>query len=300
MNIFGMVHTKVSEKYTWISLKTFFENTKLSGDDTFILIDNDRSLQPSDISARFPQVVLWRSEQPRSYSENGNLFLKLAIEKKADLFFMNNDLVFSPDWITPLLIDQKAIFSPVCNMQFDYKSKNIDCKVAMDLSDYLGNEAEFLQIVKHHHTRHSGYKLEHSFPFYCVKIPYSVSSEIGLLDETYCRGGFEDTDYILRCYLRNIPLYFSFDSFILHFYGKSTWRPENNEELRVTLEKDRDKGTAVFLQRWGKPLYEAFCLHKPEAMENLKRLEEQAVIRFYGSVIDSWRPKGAPQPAPVK
>ena len=290
MNLFAMVSTKYSEQYTWLGLETFFRNTPLQSSDRFLLIDNDASLDRTAICTRFPRLEFVSNSQPRSFAANVNQALAQARPERGDLFFLNNDLVFSPNWLEPLLVDRQAILSPVCNMQFQYRAQSFASKLTMDITDYLGKEKEFLALVEYHRSRVGGFKLEHSFPYYCVKIPASVYNQIGDFDESYGFAGFEDTDYTLRCYLAGIPIFFVLNSFILHFYGKSSWRVEAEQSVRQQLAADNNRGEALFENRWGRRIVDLFCVQKPEAIAQLRGIEEQSDIRLYGDIIRAWRP----------
>ena len=266
--VFGMVSTKNSVDYTPYALRSFFEHTACSAEDDFILIDNDGSLDKEQLTEEFPQIIFVQHEQPHSFAENLNSAMRHAEGKKADLYFLNNDIIFAPHWIEPLDVDERALLIPVCNMQMNYQLGSFKCSLAMDLKDYIGCEKEFLEIVRTHRSTKRGYRLTHSVPYYCIKIPFRVYSEIGFFDESYRPAGWEDVDYTLRCYLRGIPLFFAMDSFILHFYGKSTWRAEGT----LSQASAPEPGVEIFENKWGKDLAAIFGYHRGDALNYLKNL----------------------------
>lgn len=292
MKLFAMVTTKYSERYTWLAIQTFFQFTPLAAEDRFILIDNDGTFDTTAAAGRYPRLEFLINAEPKSFAANVNFGLAQARIAGADLYQLNNDLVFSPGWLEPLAVDDRAIISPVCNMQFEYRHKDLHCRLTMEINDYLGKEQSFVELVELHRARHSGYKLEHSYPFYCVKIPRQVYEQIGDFDEAYGFAGFEDTDYILRCYLAGIPICFALGSFVLHFYGKSSWRVEADDPVRQQLAKDNQQGERLFEQRWGKTLLEIFCKQLPQSLAKLRALEEQSKIKLYGDMIRKLRPGG--------
>ena len=73
------------------------------------LIELGRNLVADLAEAGFTLV---RHETPRSFAANANLLLAAARAKSADLFLLNNDLVFTNGWLEPLLTDRRALLSP--------------------------------------------------------------------------------------------------------------------------------------------------------------------------------------------
>src|SRR5262249_2209419 len=146
-NIFGMVTTAASADYTPYALKTFFQNTPMKSKDQFFLIDNDGGWQGG---GDFPAAVsILRNESPRGFAANVNQVLRIAAGEKADLYFLNNDLIFTPRWIEPLMVDQAAVISPLSNARAEYKVGNFVCKRFLDLKDYLGHESAVKEIARH-------------------------------------------------------------------------------------------------------------------------------------------------------
>ena len=92
--LFGMITTAASMPYTIEAIKTFFLYTNFREIDAFILIDNDGAWtqnKPLD----HPAVNVELNAAPYSFAVNANFFIKLAINKKQDLFILNNDLIFN-------------------------------------------------------------------------------------------------------------------------------------------------------------------------------------------------------------
>lgn len=289
--VFGMVNTATSSRYTLFALRSFFAHTPLADEDQFLLIDNDCSLDQPSVASEFPSVEWVRPAGPQSFAANLNVGLRRAVEKKADLYFLNNDIIFPPGWLKPLLINKRALLTPACNMQFSYRVKDFSFELTMELEDYLGNEEVFLELVKRHCSVSRGYQLIHSVPFYCIKVPYSVSQDIGFFDEAYQPAGWEDIDYTLRCYLQGIPLLFALDSLIIHFYGKTTWRRDDGRKPTEFAPFPEVTAREVFLRKWGSELADIFGYQRSEAVAYLKRVEQEAIISSYGSLIRSKMPK---------
>jgi GT2 family glycosyltransferase len=280
MNFFGMVNTSKSADYTPHALKSFFGCTPLASSDRFYLIDNDGSYRPSDDSP--PILKLLRNQEPNGFAGNVNQIMRLAALHKADLFFLNNDIIFTPRWFEPLLSEQPAIVSPVSNWQVQHRCANFECKAVMDLQEYIGHEQELIEIVQRHGQINNGIFSTFVIGFFCVKIPYSVYSAVGELDERFGRGGAEDFDYCLRCHLAGFGVCFALPSFVLHFSGKSTAAVEAPQ---IKSQREETFGRA-FIGKWGLPLFELAFLHNkallerdPQLLDSFNRGDFQSVVK---------------------
>jgi GT2 family glycosyltransferase len=286
VNLFGMITTSGSRAYTPVALQSFFARTTLRPCDRFILIDNDADfVVPDKIPAQ--QLTVVRPESPRSFAANANMLLAEARRQGADLFLMNNDLVFTTDWLEPLLLDRRSLMSPVSNAQAGASHRRLTTQPAMNLEDYTGREADLEVIARRHRAMNSGFVTVGSLAFFCIKIPRSVYDVVGDFDERFGKGGGEDRDYAVRAWIAGIPQEYARGSYVLHFQGRSTWRgPESNDERAL-----RDaRYTQAFGQKWGPALTEAF-IHSnwdllradPKLASLMARQEFTSIVRHLRS-----------------
>jgi hypothetical protein len=152
MNVFGMVTTGPAHAYTPYALASFFETTPFGADDRFVLIDNDGSYRPPPDG--WPQVTYLANPVPAGFAANVNQVLRLARACGAGLFFLNNDLIFTPGWLEPLQVREPALLSPVSNFQFPVRVSDWWCGPLLDLADYLGHEDQLRALVRAHGERH--------------------------------------------------------------------------------------------------------------------------------------------------
>ena len=122
-----------------------------------------------------------RRPAPESFAGNANLLLAEAKSRGADLFLMNNDLVFTPGWLGPMTADRRALLSPLSNAQLTRHAGTFTTQPLMDLTDYIGYESNVETIGRQHGTESQGYTAVASLAFFCIKIPAAVYSEIGTL-----------------------------------------------------------------------------------------------------------------------
>ena len=253
-----MVTVKNTNYYTDYALKSFFKNTPINDDDDFFLIDND-GCETSKFST-YGKIKIIKNNHPLNFAENVNQIIDIAIKNKKDLIFLTNDLVFTEDWIKPVLLNSSDISIPSNNQIFQYQSDcgNLKLKVTMDSKDFNENYDLLNDIVKKHKKK---FKPNQKFqtllmPFSCFKIPYNILNQVGYLDASYGTGGGEDIDYRIRCTIKGYDVNFLLDSYLLHFHGRSTW----GIETRKQMEERNKKYTEVFLKKWGQDMTQILIL----------------------------------------
>jgi len=253
-NYYGMVSTSKSEAYTRLAVDSFLKHTPLSADDEFFLIDNDATLEVR----RHPAINLLRNAVPLSFAANVNQVLRMAVADNKDLVFVNNDIVFTPDWLSPL-VTERAILVPMSNQHLAIRSAGW-LQPTMDLEQYIGHEDDLEQLAqqvrKHEQFRGRTACFLH-ISFYCFRLPSQISAAVGLFDESFDRGGGEDVDYRIRAHLAGFDVRLALSSFVLHFMGKSTWRgAETAEETRTRDAQCLER----FVRKWGYDLAQIFLL----------------------------------------
>jgi len=250
--IFAMVSTEPSKKYTPFAIESFLKFTPLRAGEKLILIDNDGSL-------RTPQTEFLsysKPSKPRSFAKNFNWILTQAKKDNADIYFLNNDIIFTEDWILPLESVEDSIITPVSNREFQYRSDGLRLDVSCKLEDYLDNQEGLAKIVQYHKRKFHSPTLSSrrrtiSLPFFCVKVPKAVWNKLGPLDEAFGKGGAEDNDYCLRAYQEGFRVEYALESYLLHFSGKSTW--DGAESSKETTERD-ELYRKKFKTKWGEQL----------------------------------------------
>jgi len=255
-----MVTVKNTNFYTDYAIKSFFKNTALNNDDDFFLIDNDGC--ETDKFSNFDKIKIIKNNQPLNFAENVNQIIDIAIKNKKNLIFLTNDLVFTKDWVNPIIQNNSSISIPSNNQIFQYQSvcKNLKLKVTMDFKDFNENY-ELLNDIAHQHKKKFNPNQKFQtllMPFSCFKIPYDILNQVGYLDNSYGTGGGEDVDYRIRCAIKGHDVNFLIDSYVLHFHGRSTWGIETKKQT----EERNKKYTEIFLKKWGKEMTQIFIVRK--------------------------------------
>ncbi len=290
MKIFAMVTTAKSKRYTPYALETFFRYTPLESADRFILIDNDAcSFLQSEAAAFSSRVEVLANPTPIGFAANVNQLLRICQPAKADLYFLNNDLIFSEQWLEPLLLSEPWILSPLSNREVRYSSEAFRCETAMQLEEYLGKEEAFKVLCATHRQATTGHYNVIVAPFFAVKIPYAVYDQLGALDEEYGRGGGEDYDYCVRAILAGFKVKYALPSFILHFGGKSSWSGvETKDEQDARESRFRNR----FADKWGRYLAELILYENQHVIAEFPGMPEKVAAGDLKAVVEELIAKG--------
>lgn len=260
-NIFAMVTLKSSNYYTKFALESFFQNSEIEKDDEFLLINNDYCDTKKFLA--FNKVKIIKNSKPFSFAENVNQVIDIALQKKKNLIFLNNDIIFTENWLVPLKKELSCISIPVNNQLFSYSSKcnNLKLPATMSFDQFNGNYNLLNTIVKKHKEKFGfGKKFQAPLmPFFCFKAPYEILNEVGHFDNSFGKGGGEDIDYRIRCAIKGYEVNFLLDSYLLHFHGKSTW---DGGETTNQVEERNKKYVEVFIKKWGDELSQLFIFRK--------------------------------------
>jgi hypothetical protein len=281
MTIYGMTTSRVSQRFTKLAIDSFFENTKFKPKDLFILVDNDNS-----IDFKLDNRVLHiRNDTPQYFAVNANKVLKFAIENKADLVLMNNDIVLTPNWLDALEKYDNKITVPSCNEHIEMSLGGLTLKPAMELDEVLSYRKELDEIsdtiISYPENRNKFVSL-FRMGLYVMRIPYTISSIVGLMDEEYGRGGGEDIDYRIRTWKAGFDTSVVLDSFIIHFMGKSTWR---SGESSFDTRKCEEQYQKHFLEKWGENITRVFLEGDVGTMRRFG-VENLMMNREYKKVLD--------------
>lgn len=252
--VYAMVSTHDSLAYTRLAIASFFAETVMGPADQLLVIDNDGSVGSDTIGPYQDRLEVLVNPRPLTFAENGNRLLARTAEASADLFFMNNDLVFGPGWnVEVAALPDHVLAAPVCNNLFPYTGHTgWVLPKSLRLDDFHGHEEEFRALCRTHATQHPRIYDVPFYYFYCVRISPTVQQRVGLFDEQFRLGG-EDIDYCLRCHLAGVPVQYAGRSYVLHFQGKSTWDgPEQDSATEARNARYRE----IFRNKWGEDLLE--------------------------------------------
>ncbi len=157
------------------------------------------------------------------------------------LLLMNNDIVVSEGWLTGMVeaINRDASVGVVGPMTNFISGRQQEKEVAYKTLD------EFHAFAKAYREKNRGRVLAvHRLVGFCMMIKKEVIEKIGVLDERFGKGNFEDDDFCLRAILEGYRLAIAREVFV-HHYGNSSFTGNNLDYVEM-FSKNRE----IFLEKW--------------------------------------------------
>ncbi len=163
------------------------------------------------------------------------------------LVLLNNDTIVTRGWLTSMIRHLErhpdaGMVGPVTNLAGNEQKINTEYG---SIDQNLGIEE--MEAFAGRYTRaHAGQTLElPALGFFCVVIRRRVLAEVGLLDERFGVGMFEDDDLSLRVRRAGYRLLCADDAFIHHVHSATFKRLGEHEYLRLF-----DANRAAFEKKW--------------------------------------------------
>ncbi len=189
------------------------------------------------------------------FNEQNNGFPKgcnqgIEIANGSEILLLNNDTIATTNWLLNL---KTALYSaenigavgPITNNCSNYQAIKVDYK-----------DTNELQVFAQGHNNSASEKWEEKIKLvgFCMLIKRSIVEKLGVLDELFTPGNFEDDDYSFRMIRAGYRLLLCHDTFIHHFGSVSfKEKPQNYHELL-------NKNALKFKEKWGfDARYSTFC-----------------------------------------
>ncbi|HMD80775.1 MAG TPA: glycosyltransferase family 2 protein, partial [Anaerolineales bacterium] len=206
---------------------------------TVLLVDNaSEDAQREGIYGAFQRHVTeerlsWRYVQQAKnlgFSGGNNVGIRRFLQENdiSHICLLNSDVIVTDYWLDRLIDKQCDIVSPVTNkadseqcVPVDYDLKLAEC--LDERAERLQGE-DFAKLVKFANCWYeawSGHVVEGDATFFCVLLSKAAVQQIGLLDEKFFPGGFEDDDYCLRARAFGYKVHLARDVFIHHWGSAS-------------------------------------------------------------------------------
>jgi GT2 family glycosyltransferase len=165
----------------------------------------------------------------------------IAAAKGTEILLLNNDTIVTDRWIdnlkTALYSDEKiGAVGPVTNNCSAYQSIEVPYTNIQDMQSFA---------TQYNQADSQKWEKRIGLVGFCMLIKRAVVEQVGLLDELFSPGNFEDDDYSLRIIAAGYSLLLCHDTFIHHF-GSVSFK-ERPEAYLQLLEANRNK----FSDKWG-------------------------------------------------
>lgn len=166
----------------------------------------------------------------------------IEISTGDNILLLNNDTIVTENWLTNLLTclyssEEVGAVGSVTN----------SCSYGQSIQVPYQSIEEMYQFAAQFNQSSNPELWEERLKLvgYCMLMKKQVLDEVGLLDERFTPGNYEDDDLSLRIKLAGYKLYLCKDTFIHHF-GSVSFR-KDAEAYNKLLRTNQDK----FLEKWG-------------------------------------------------
>ncbi|OGW75391.1 MAG: hypothetical protein A2Z72_02985 [Omnitrophica bacterium RBG_13_46_9] len=205
-----------------------------------IVIDNG-SLKPTgdyleSLKTVFPELLLIKNSVNLGFVKAVNQ--GIVSSDSPHICILNNDAYVTQDWLT-LLMD--AVLSGPGNIGMANPTSNVFGRDSADGEKYEWQELDCCK-------------------GFCMLIKREVVDRIGLFDEIYGMGYFEEKDFSRRAIEAGYICIRSKASFVFHKDRLSFGKIEGRDEIFT-------KNEAIYNKRWGRPLNIAFMVKKKDDLK---------------------------------
>lgn len=201
-----------------------------------IVVDNGSSDRTLELCQR-EAVTFISLPENLGFPAACNIGLKVASGDA--LLLLNNDVLVASNWLTNMLAclnshDQIGIVGPYSNYVSGPQMLNIPFTNLDDMAKKLNrpNPKKWLKTER--------------IVGLCFLFKRTLMNEIGLLDEQFSPGHYEDDDYCLRAKLAGYHNMIAGDVFIYH-HGSVSFRKQGEEQMNQLIANNRQK----FINKWG-------------------------------------------------
>ncbi|MDH7462133.1 glycosyltransferase [Chitinophagaceae bacterium 26-R-25] len=203
-------------------------------------------------NAKLPWEVV-RLEKNKGFSGGNNVGIEKFLKDPTitHICLLNSDVIVSDCWLDNLVAKNKHIISAVTNKADSEQCVPTDYSFQLDHNCFNLSSEEitatcFNTINSFSQDWHNAWKgnlVKAEATFFCVLLSKELVEKVGLLDETFFPGGYEDDDYCLRVLNEGYDIFLARDVFIHHFgsasFGQlqSSYFSEKASKNKLYLER---------------------------------------------------------------
>ncbi|WP_412499135.1 glycosyltransferase [Vibrio furnissii] len=224
-----------------------------------ILIDNNSKQEQQELIRESferygrsdPDWEFIQQDENLGFSGGNNVGIRkfLQDEEIDQVCLLNSDVIVTDHWLDRLVEKRELAVSAVTNKADSEQC--IPCDYDYILTDTLNSDGIGVKDECYHKIqafadkRYKDFKdniVPSDVTFFCVLIRKDIISKIGLLDETFFPGGYEDDDYCIRLKNNGITPKLCRDIFIHH------WGSESFGQLQYSYFKENANRNRKYLE----------------------------------------------------
>ncbi|BBI36136.1 glycosyltransferase [Cohnella abietis] len=225
-------------EYTQLCIESIRKYTE-RGSYEIIVVDNQSTDETVDWLKKQDDIKAIYNNQNLGFPKACNQGIEISAGD--NILLLNNDTIVTSNWLTNLIT---ALYS-ASNVGAVGSVTN-NCSYLQTIPVNYSNMEEMQDFAHQiNHSNPSSWEERLKLIGYCMLIRKSVVDQIGLLDERFTPGNYEDDDYSLRIRLEGYKLLLCKDTFIHHFGSVSFGEVEKS--YYDLLNRNRGK----FISKWG-------------------------------------------------
>ncbi|HWR41610.1 glycosyltransferase [Sporomusa sp.] len=244
-----------------------------------IVVDNNSSDGTAEWLQSQPDIRLIKNDENVGFPAGCNQGIKVA--HGDSILLLNNDTIVTPHWLANL---KRCLFSSndigavgaVTNSCSNFQC--IPCEYS-SIDEMIGVARQV------NNSNPELWENRARLVGYCMLIKAEIINEIGLLEENFSPGNYEDDDYCLRIRNAGYRLVLCWDTFIHHFGSISFG--EQATQYNSLLETNKRK----FIEKWGLPPHAVAPYEPPQDLIARKWFTYQHEFSFYKQWIENARRK---------
>ena len=222
-----------------------------------VLVDNGSTIDEYQVlenyykkklaSNDFFKTTLISNKENKGFSGGNNIAIKRLIEDKniTHICLLNSDVIVTDYWLDRLLSRRVDAIGPVSNAVGNEQTVPINYSVKPEISciDQIRMYADEWYKLWNNSTTETDF-----LGFFCVCLTRKLVESVGLLDERFFPGSYEDDDYCIRILNHGFKMFIARDVF-LHHWGSQSFSKLIMDN-RVIIGNDNRKR---FEEKWGQP-----------------------------------------------
>ncbi len=223
--------------YTKLCIESIRKFTHKDSYEIIIVDNNSQDGTQNWLKQQNDLTVIYNKEN-KGFPAGCNQGIKVA--KGESILLLNNDIIVTPNWLynlnNALWSDDKigAVGSVTNNISY-YQAIYVNYNNVTDMLNYAKNN---------NNSNHDMWKYRVKLVGFCMLIKKAVIDEVGVLDEIFTPGNYEDDDLSYRIIKSGKQNIFCNDAYIHHF-GSVSFKSTGNQFSSVLTENKKK-----FTNKW--------------------------------------------------